>query len=149
VFSLFAATDYAAHNPPEAPHEDQQIETVSFCELTNHPERYVNKSIKTSAIFLTHFPDVWFMYDENCPEKSNRVTDYLNCRTEAECARLKNLSSLHRDGDGEKWRTKMVVIGQLHVVEAKDRSNTPTHVLKFAVTDIESVTAVSPSVLWP
>lgn len=149
VFSLFVATDHAAHNPSKAAHQDQQIETVSFCALTNHPEQYVNKPIKTSAIFLTYFPDLWFMYDENCPQKGNRVTDYLNCRPDAECARLKNLSSLHRDGDGEKWRNKMVVIGQLHVVKAKDRSNTPTRVLKFAITDIESVTEVSSTVLWP
>ncbi len=149
VFSLCSATDYAAHNPSGTAQEVRPVETVSFCELTNHPERYVNKSIKTTAIFLTYFPDVWFMYDESCAEKSNRVLDYLSCRPEAECARLRNLSSLHRDGDGEKWRNKMVVIGQLHLVERKDRRGNPTRVLKFAVTDIESVTAVSEGVLWP
>jgi hypothetical protein len=149
MLSSFAGIDYAGHNPSKAVRGDRQIETVSFCELTNHPERYVNKLIKTSAIFLTHFPDVWFMYDQNCSEKNNRVSDYLNCKSDVECDRLKQLTSLHRDGDGEKWRNKMVVIGELHIVNHQNRSGGPTRVLKFAVSDIESVSPVPSDVAWP
>ncbi len=148
VLSSSGGIDYAAHNP-KAAQGGQQVETVSFCELTNHPERYVNKPIKTSAIFLTHFPDVWFMYDENCSDKSNRVTDYLNCKSDAECERLRKSSSLHRDGNGERWRNKMVVIGELHIVERQNRSGGPARVLKFAISKIESVSPVPGEVEWP
>lgn len=127
----------------------RQIETVSFCELTNHSERYVNRTIKTSAIFLRHFPDVWFMYDEECSDKSNRVTDYLRCKPDAECDRLRTLSSMHRDGNGERWRNRMVVIGELQFAERESRSGDRTRVLKFAISDIESVSAVPENVSWP
>jgi hypothetical protein len=147
-FSSIGGTDYGRQKVSK-PKGDQQVETVSFCELTNHPERDANKLIKTNAIFLTHFPDVWFMYDENCSDKSNRVTDYLNCKSDAECDRLKKSSSLHRDGDGEKWRNRMVVVGELQIENRQNRSADPTRVLKFALTDIESVSAVPDNVPWP
>jgi len=141
-------TDYAAHNP-KAAQNTKEIQTVSFCDLTNHPERYVKKLIKTSAIFLTHFPDVWFMYDENCSAMSSRVTDYLSCKSDAECDRLRKLSSLHRDGDGERWRNQMVVVGELHIVEHQNRIGGSSRVLKFAIADITSVSAVPQGVPWP
>lgn len=141
--------DYASHIPSKPSQEGQHVETVSFCELANHPERYANKLVKTSAIFLTHFPDVWFMYDQNCSDKSSRITYYLNCKSEAECQRLSKLTSLHRDGDGEKWRNKMLVIGELHIENRQNRSGGSTRVLKFAISDIESVSCVSSEVAWP
>jgi len=149
VSSSSVGTDFARHNSSKPALRGRQIETVSFCELTSHPERYVNKLIKTSAIFLTHFPDVWFMYDQNCSEKNNRVSDYLNCNPDVECDRLKQLTSLHRDGDGEKWRNKMVVIGELHIVNHQNRSGDPVRVLKFAISDIELVSSVPSEVAWP
>jgi hypothetical protein len=150
IFSSSAArTDFARHNPWKALHRDEQIEMIPFCKLTKHPERYVNKVIKTSAIFLTHFPDVWFMYDQNCSDKNSRVSDYLNCKSDAECDRLRKLMPLHRDGDGEKWRNKMVVVGALLIVNRTDGSGRSTRVLKFAISDIESVSAVPQRVPWP
>ena len=149
MLSSSVGIDYAGHNLSKAAQGGQQVEAVSFCELTNHPERYVNKPIKTSAIFLTHFPDVWFMYDENCSDKSNRVIDYFNCKPDAECGRLRKLSSLHQDGDGEKWRNRMVVVGEFHIVNRQSRSGDPTRVLTFAISDIELVSAVPSSVPWP
>ena len=149
MFGSTAGLHHASHILSKPAQGSRQVETVSFCELTSHPERYANKLIKTSAIFLTHFPDVWFMYDQNCSDKSNRVTDYLNCKSDAECDRLRKLTSLNRDGDGEKWRNKMVVIGELHIVNRQTGSGDSMRVLKFAISDIESVSRVPTEVAWP
>lgn len=127
----------------------QPIETVPFCELTKHPERYADKVIRTSAIFLTHFPDVWFMYDEDCADKSNRVSHYLKCKPEIECRRLSKLSSLHRDGDGERWRNRIVVTGTLQIEQRQNRTIGSLRVLKFGIVSIESVFPVRQSVPWP
>src|SRR5947209_4839460 len=85
VITASARLDYARHIQPKPPKEDQHITRVSFCELTKHPERYANKLVKTSAIFVDYFPDVWFMYDQNCSDENSRVFDYLNCKADVEC----------------------------------------------------------------
>jgi len=127
----------------------QQVKTVPFCDLAKHPERYTDKLVRTTGIFLTHFPDVWFMYDENCSDRSSRATGYLNCKSEAACGRLRRLSALHRDGDGERWRNQMAVVGELHIVELQNRSGGHNRALKFGITDIESVSVVPQSAPWP
>jgi hypothetical protein len=149
VFSSFATRECGNHNPSDAARKNEQMEVIPFCELTKDPDRYVNKVIRTNAIFLTHFPDVWFMYDQNCSDKRSRVSDYLNCKSDTECDRLRKLMALHRNGDGEKWRNKMVVVGALHIVNRKDGSGGSTRVLRFAISDIELVSAVPQSVPWP
>src|SRR5438046_5995974 len=66
---------------------------VAFCELARHPEKYVNHVVRTSAIFVQYFPDVWFMYDPRCSDRKNRMTDYLECKTNSHCDRLRRLSN--------------------------------------------------------
>ncbi|MDT5121789.1 MAG: hypothetical protein QOC96_1271 [Acidobacteriota bacterium] len=148
VISASARLDYARYIQPKPPKEDQHVARVSFCELTKHPELYTNKLVKTSAIFVDYFPDVWFMYDQNCSDENSRVIDYLNCKADAECQRLRNLASW-KDGDGEKWRNRMVVIGEIQIVNRQNRSGENIRVLKFAVSDIESVSRVPSNVPWP
>ena len=127
----------------------KQIEGVSFCDLTKTPERYVNKTVITSAIFLTSFPDVWFMYDANCSEMSNRVIDYLNCKSDAECDRLKKLSNSHKDIEGDMRRNQKLVVGNLHIVPSRDRSQPHAKDLKFEILDIIAVAAVPEGIPWP
>jgi hypothetical protein len=133
-------------NKPSRLQGNSRIETVSLCELAKEPERYANKLIRTNGIFLTGFPDVRFMYDEDCSDEKNRIADYLNCKTDSECERLIKCTSLHRNGDTDRWRNKMVVVGELQIEFHK---STDTRVLRFAISDIESVSAVPPTVPWP
>jgi len=149
VLGSSGSAAYAGYDSSNSVEENHQVESVSFCELMIHPERYANKLIKTSAIFVTHFPDVWFMYDQRCSGKDNRVSEYLNCKSDSECNRLKKLAELYRDGDGEKWRNQMVVIGELQIVERQNRAGELIRLKKFAILDIESVCPVPREVAWP
>jgi hypothetical protein len=56
---------------------------------------------------------------------------------------------LYHDGDGERWRNRMVVLGELQIANRQTRSGGSTRVLKFAISDIESVSYVPSEVAWP
>lgn len=126
--------------------ENRPIETVHFCDLAKHPELYTGRSIATTAIFVTAFPDVWFMCDEQCLDKDYRISYSLNCKPNVDCEYLKRAMSAHLVGDGERFRNRMTVLGELRV---ENRQKAPKKILKFYISDVQSKSDVPREVLWP
>jgi hypothetical protein len=147
LFPYSARSTSARTDAPVASPGHGSVETVSLCKLTRNPSRYLGKPLKLNAIIVSYFPDVWFMYDENCPTKPNRLIHYLDCKSEKQCNHLKNLLSANQDGNGERFRSRVTVIGKLQIETSVSQNE--KRILKFGISAVESTSLVSTEVQWP
>lgn len=67
-----------------------KIPTVRFCELTTHPERYLNKLVRTKASHLSWWESS-YLYSESCKDGDHKVSNAPDCPEDDEAC-LKRFS---------------------------------------------------------
>jgi hypothetical protein len=112
----------------------EQIPTVNFCELTQHPKDYINKVVRVQANY-TGLEDkvlpvgdqprllMSYLYDDSCNDNKHKIHDDLNCQGDSNCRELRNAFNRalapylrpkgDRFGDVIAYRVNAVFIGYL------------------------------------
>ncbi|MDQ2975254.1 MAG: hypothetical protein M3R69_07570 [Acidobacteriota bacterium] len=94
------------------------IPTVRFCELTTHPEKYLNKLVRTEASFVVWWESSYF-YSDSCKGNDHELSSAPDCSdTDKKCLTLfslqwKKLDRHMRSQKGGTSRVKAVFIGRL------------------------------------
>lgn len=55
-----------------------KIPTVSFCDLTLHPKRYLNRVVRVRASYITWWESS-YLYSESCRDDEHKIHDALDC----------------------------------------------------------------------
>jgi hypothetical protein len=54
------------------------IPTVSFCELTSHPEKYIGKLVRTTASYIAWWESS-YLYNESCIDAEHKIHHAPDC----------------------------------------------------------------------
>jgi len=95
------------------------IHTVAFCELTSHPEKYVNKLIRTEANYIVWWESS-YLYGDRCIDDDHKISNSSDCADDnQECQNKigmewKKLEPFMRTRKGsDTQRVKAVFTGRL------------------------------------
>jgi hypothetical protein len=94
------------------------IPTVRFCELTTHPEKYLNKLVRTEASFVVWWESS-YLYSESCNDNDHQLSNVPDCSdTDKKCLKRFSLqwNKLERHMRSTKSgtsRVKAVFVGRL------------------------------------
>jgi hypothetical protein len=130
-----------------------RIPTVPFCELASHPERYINKLVRTKANNI-----VWressYLYADRCLDAEHRVHDNWDCADDDyACQRrfFAQLGKLARHARSKPSsiptvRVKAVFLGRL--VGPGSYGHPESFRYEFRITRVERVADISRRVSW-
>lgn len=123
-----------------SPKQDDII-TVSYCNLVKNPVRYAGKLVRVKAIVLTWL-DGASLYDAGCVKEG--LEPVLDCGDE-ECSVMRKMLDKETDYDGDVGRVEAVLIGRLVMpLDASTKSRS-----KFIIKRIDQATRISRDVPWP
>jgi hypothetical protein len=100
------------------PKPSPEIPTVRFCELTTHPEKYLNKLVRTEASFVVWWESS-YLYSDSCKGNDHELSNAPDCsETDKKCLNLfslewKKLDRHMRSTKSGTSRVKAVFVGRL------------------------------------
>src|SRR5258705_12955141 len=63
----------------------KEIATVEFCDLTKHPERYLNKLVRLKANYIVWWESS-YLYSDSCRKGEHSIHDALDCSGGGSCS---------------------------------------------------------------
>lgn len=129
-----------------------RIPTVAFCELTSHPEKYVNKLVRTEANYIVWWESS-YLYGDRCIDDDHKISNSSDCaEDDQECENKfgiewKKLEPFMRSKKGsDTQRVKAVFTGRL---EGPGRyGHLDGFQYEFRIVSIGKVKAIPDSVSW-
>lgn len=134
--------------------EQSEIPTVSFCELTNNPEKYADKIIRTEESYIVWWESS-YLYSETCIDNKQKIHNVTDCEaTDEKClkdfsAEWKKLEPYMRSKKSKyqtTFRVKAVFVGRF--VGPGTYGHLGSFEYEFRVQKVEKVTAIPKSVSW-
>ena len=128
------------------------IPTVAFCELTSHPEKYVNKLVRTEASYIVWWESS-YLYGDRCIDEDHKISNSWDCaEDDQECqnkfhTEWKKLEPFMRSQKGsDTQRVKAVFVGRL--AGPGRYGHLDGFQYEFRIVSIGKVTAIPHSVSW-
>lgn len=113
IVTIVVATP--AQNKPKA---SSRLPTVGFCELTTHPEKYLNKLVRTEASFVVWWESS-YLYSDSCKGNDHELSNARDCsETDKKCLtqfslEWRKLDRHMRSTKSGTSRVKAVFVGRL------------------------------------
>lgn len=97
-----------------------KLPTVSFCDLTDHPERYLNRVVRVRASYIAWWESS-YLYSDSCRDDEHKIHDATDCEnpSDKECwKRADKIRSalspkMRPDKDNFAQRVSAVFVGRL------------------------------------
>jgi hypothetical protein len=130
------------------------IPTVGFCELTTHPEKYVDKLVRTEANYIVWWESS-YLYGDNCIDDGHKVHNGWDCSADdTDCQKRfsiqwKKLEPYMRSKQSRiqsTSRVKAVFIGRL--VGPGSCGHLDGFRYEFRITKVERAIAIPRGVSW-
>jgi len=142
-----------------------RVTTVEFCDLTEHPERYVNKLVRVKANYIVWWESS-YLYSDSCQKGEHSIHNALDCpgggsctdcnRLPLECEKIgkqisKALEPYMRDS-GDRYHTmtayrvSAIYIGRL--VGPGKYGHLDSFRYEFRIRRVEKAMAIPDNVPW-
>ena len=128
------------------------IPTVAFCELTSHPEKYLNKLVRTEASYIVWW-ESWYLYGDQCIDDDHKISSSSHCagddkecqsKFELEWKKLEPFMRSQKSSDA--MRVKAVFTGRL---EGPGRyGHLDGFKYEFRIVSVGKVKAIPDRVSW-
>ena len=130
------------------------LKRVAFCELTTHPEKYVNKRIQTEANYIVWWESS-YLYGDSCKDDDHKIHDNSDCtdndkdcqkRFSLEWQKLEPYMRSERSQVQDTSRVKAVFVGRL--VGPASYGHLDSFRYEFRIKSVGKVTAIPRDVSW-
>jgi len=131
-----------------------RIPTVGFCDLTSHPEKYLDKLVRTEASYIVWWESS-YLYSDACKDAAHKIHNAADCSPDdRRCERRfslewKKLEPHMRSKQSDiqtTERVKAVFIGRL--VGPGEYGHLSSFAYEFRIAAVESAQPIPKGVSW-
>src|SRR5262249_7930594 len=121
----------------------EQIPTVPFCDLTEHPEKYAGKMVRIKASYVSWWESS-YIYHLDCEDAEHKIHDGLDCSEETECRELSKkvygYINKHQRLDKNNYasRAYVILIGRLEGPSEIGYGHLNGFKFEFRIREVES-----------
>lgn len=115
----------------------QDVPTIPFCELVDHPDVYSGKLVRIRVTYISTWESNT-LYDSRCNDVKHYVSPQLKCDDNELCASKAN--KLTRNLSGNQYygmRVQLVMVGKLNAPTAGNQQSHSKERLTFEIHEIE------------
>ena len=130
----------------------KKIPTASFCDLTNHPKRYLNRVVRVRASYIAWWESS-YLYSDSCRDDKHKIHDAPDCQeSDDECRKRTDsiwaaLSPKMRpDKNNFAQRVSAVFIGKLNGPGAFGHLGAFRY--EFRIVRVEKAESIPDNVPW-
>ena len=147
---VMAVVSAPAQNKPKP---SPGIPTVRFCELTTHPEGYLNKLVRTEASYIVWWESS-YLYSDSCKDNDHRLSNAPDCSdTDEKCLhrfslqwkKLERQMRSQKSGVQATSRVNAVFVGRL--VGPGEFGHLGSFKYEFRIRSVERVSPINPKLL--
>jgi hypothetical protein len=122
----------------------RKIRTVSFCELTRHPERYVGRQVRINSSYVVWWESS-FLYNLKCNNDESKIWPEFNC-SDRKCYELVQ-KQLRRAKDQFAARADVSLVGTLKGPGGFGHLDHFRYM--FLINEVESASPIPDDTPWP
>jgi len=142
---LFVALGWSLASHAVGAHQNnkEQIPTVPFCDLTEHPEKYAGQVVRIQASYVSWWESS-YLYNLGCDNEKHEIHNGLACSEEKECLELfkriyGHIEKYQRpDQKTSASRAYVTVIGRLEGPSEVGYGHLNTFKFEFKIMSVES-----------